>query len=1044
MLVGKHIHLSFAFFGEDNTTSYIDRQVPLSTSTSIECNFDTDLCGWTQVEFIDTVDWNRFTGSEPYFFIGPLFDHTEPSQSGSYVYVEDSGISPEIIAGLSSSKFPGIQGDARQCFTFYYYISSGDVVDLTVYFVVEGATERQIVWSLPGKVLNRWLMGQFELGVAGWFIITARLEGVPLGFISVDDIQFIDCLYNGNVREDITLVPGNVVYMSSPNFPNVYPNDVSQLWTITAPEEYGARFDIDVINIEDSFERLAIGTGHDPTDESSILGSWTGHHLLQSVTGVSLQYWVSFKSDLTFREQGFVIAIYPVRFEEYFVTMESGKLLNITSPNYPMTYPNSQILLWLITAPPQHGLYFRFARFATESQRDMVIVGTGESPSPDAGIRLAELSGFITPSDIVSDDNEAWIMFRPDFESTEASGFFVEVRTVERPDCGAADVFHCPNGHCLSMEAVCDGYNDCKDFTDEEHCPICVAMPEGCSFLLPYNMTYFPNQHATSLAEAESILVKVTDSCPQLFSEIVACNMLFPECLHHGPTLRRCKSSCLQRVEICAESYETLYGEDWPLGCDLLPETEEDFFGRCTGPDGDVLNTSLCGTRPAFNPYQPRIVGGVNAQEGEFPWMVYLYSVDYGQFCGATLISSDWVVTAAHCVWGITDLLDSVIMGDLHLSIHSEHHLAIAPDDIFIHPEYNDITMNADIALIKLSEPVSFTEYVRPACLSQTLQEFGDYTTCIITGWGDTEHVEADTLRKAVVRLIEGENCKKLYDIPDDYDTQYLLCAGFERGGIDTCQGDSGGPLVCEGADGRWHLTGVTSFGNGCADPGFPGIYARVSTLLPFLESVISGEYPASTPMPITTDPVVPTSTSPTPIINDTVVVPTPEYDLISLNIGLSRLIFSPNYPGRYPDDSENVWEIIPPADSAVLVHFINFESEDDSDFLYIYNGDAYSNETLVARISGSTLPRDLAEVTSKMWIRFQSDYAGGLDGFLLTVTAISIPFNGSCARSCCTSLLESCNRGDCYCDSQCALLGDCCWDFPNVCEYESPTEQPV
>ena len=107
-----------------------------------------------------------------------------------------------------------------------------------------------------------------------------------------------------------------MVYMTSPNFPNIYPNHVTQLWTISAPEGYGARFDIDVINLEESFDRLAIGTGHDPTNEGSILDSWNGHHLLQSVTRVSrqYQYWVSFESDLTIRDQGFVVAIYPVQF----------------------------------------------------------------------------------------------------------------------------------------------------------------------------------------------------------------------------------------------------------------------------------------------------------------------------------------------------------------------------------------------------------------------------------------------------------------------------------------------------------------------------------------------------------------------------------------------------------------------------------------------------------------------------------------------------------------------------------------------------------
>nr|XP_054763582.1 enteropeptidase-like [Lytechinus pictus] len=747
--------------------------------------------------------------------------------------------------------------------------------------------------------------------------------------------------------------------MSSPNFPNAYPNDVSQLWTITAPEGYGARFDIDVINIEDPFERLAIGTGHDPTDESSILGSWTGHHLLQNVTRISLQYqyWVSFKSDLTVREQGFVIAIYPVEFEEYSMTMECGELLNITSPNYPMTYPNSQILLWLITAPPQHGLYFRFARFDTESHRDMVIVGTGESP--DAGVRITGLSGFITPSDIVSDDNKAWIIFRPDIESTEASGFFVEVRTVERPDCTASNAFQCPNGRCISTAALCDNYNDCQDFIDEEYCPICVDVPASCSQLLPYNMTYFPNQHAPSAADADSILGKVTSSCPQESSHLqLACNMLFPECPHHGPTRQPCKSSCMAELDLCAAVYEAQHGEEWPLICDSLPETEEDLLGRCTGPSADILHTSICGTRPAYNPYQPRVVGGVNAQEGEFPWMAYLYNEDYGQYCGATLISSEWIVTAAHCLWGITDLLDSVVMGDLHLSINSEQHLTIAPDDIFIHPEYNDTLLNADIALIKLSEHVSFSEYVRPACLSQTLHEETDYTTCIIAGWGNTEHDEADNLQKATVRLIEVERCKELYEVPDDYDTGYLVCAGFERGGIDTCQGDSGGPLVCEGADGRWHLTGVTSFGNGCADPGFPGIYARVSTLLPFLESILLKNLMETISLEDQDDEVQ---------------------------------ITSPGYPESYDANIDKTWYISAPRGYSISVEFLVFSLEAGFDVLTVYEGvtsDVEERE-VSHRLTGYLPPPSFTSFGSHVWLQFTTDDIIQDQGFLLVVSLV-------------------------------------------------------
>lgn len=71
--------------------------------------------------------------------------------------------------------------------------------------------------------------------------------------------------------------------------------------------------------------------------------------------------------------------------------------------------------------------------------------------------------------------------------------------------------------------------------------------------------------------------------------------------------------------------------------------------------DLDFLNTTICGTRPAYTPDQSRIVGGVNAKEGEFPWMVYLYDLRQGQFCGGTLIGHEWVVTAAHCMWVLPD-----------------------------------------------------------------------------------------------------------------------------------------------------------------------------------------------------------------------------------------------------------------------------------------------------------------------------------------------------------------------------------------------------
>ena len=120
-----------------------------------------------------------------------------PPTGGSYIYIETFGGELSYTATLVSSKFTGTESDHRQCLTFYYYISRGDDFDLGVQFVAENTTVAEPVWSLPGKILNRWNIAEFELGVAGWFFIEARLAGYSRGPISIDDIQFTDCLLDG-------------------------------------------------------------------------------------------------------------------------------------------------------------------------------------------------------------------------------------------------------------------------------------------------------------------------------------------------------------------------------------------------------------------------------------------------------------------------------------------------------------------------------------------------------------------------------------------------------------------------------------------------------------------------------------------------------------------------------------------------------------------------------------------------------------------------------------------------------------------------------
>nr|XP_054763581.1 prostasin-like [Lytechinus pictus] len=433
----------------------------------------------------------------------------------------------------------------------------------------------------------------------------------------------------------------------------------------------------------------------------------------------------------------------------------------------------------------------------------------------------------------------------------------------------------------------------------------------------------------------------------------LVCSAYFPECIHNGPTRRPCLSECLDVTNACEPLYEEMVGQPWPINCTHFTDSQPDNEGSCLGGRGDYFNTTVCGTRPAYTQDQSRVVGGANAKEGEFPWMVYLYDYEYGQVCGGTLIAPEWIVTAAHCVVDIPYTVDHIILGDLLLSSPSNHHLNLSLAEIIVYPEYNRVTYDGDVALIRLSHPVSFTDYLRPACLAESAEEVQDYKRCTVSGWGDTESdFIADVLQKAVVGLIPQETCARLY--PNET-TDLMMCAGYERGGIDTCQGDSGGPLVCEGEDGRWHLVGVTSWGNGCADPGYPGIYARVSRFISFI-----------------TETVNPHSS-----------------DVIIVAVDDEKQISSPNWPSDYESNTDLTWHVIAPPDHSIVITFISFNLESTYDNLVIHQGvtgnfdQSYQSHFL----TGNQLPDPITTFTSYAWLQFTSDGSVAREGFSLTLS---------------------------------------------------------
>ncbi|KOT97863.1 trypsin [Streptomyces rimosus subsp. pseudoverticillatus] len=223
-------------------------------------------------------------------------------------------------------------------------------------------------------------------------------------------------------------------------------------------------------------------------------------------------------------------------------------------------------------------------------------------------------------------------------------------------------------------------------------------------------------------------------------------------------------------------------------------------------------------TEPAPSGGTPgtRVVGGVPAAQGEFPFMVRL-----SMGCGGALYRQDVVLTAAHCVSGSGNNTSITATAGV-VDLQSSGAIKVKSTKVLQAPGYDG--NGKDWALIKLARPINL-----PTLRTTTDGRYdqGDFT---VAGWGATREGGGQQryLRKATVPFVDTPTCQQAYG--STYIPGEEICAGImSTGGVDTCQGDSGGPMFRKDDAGAWVQVGITSWGEGCARPGKPGVYTRVS-----------------------------------------------------------------------------------------------------------------------------------------------------------------------------------------------------------------------
>ncbi|XP_061483582.1 transmembrane protease serine 2 isoform X2 [Rhineura floridana] len=357
-------------------------------------------------------------------------------------------------------------------------------------------------------------------------------------------------------------------------------------------------------------------------------------------------------------------------------------------------------------------------------------------------------------------------------------------------------------GVCVSPSKWCDGVNDCPNGEDENRC----VRLYGPDFLLEVYSSKSKKWYPVCYDDWNDI--HGMTACEDLGynSNTYLSSQALPFITGSRSFMR------LNTSAVNVDLYKKLYSSSW-----------------CPSDHVVSLRCIQCGISSKVANPRNRIVGGSAAGLGDWPWQVSLHIQDT-HLCGGSIITREWIVTAAHCVEGLHSnaFYWRVYPGILtQPEMHPPKGYRVAR--IISHPNYDSTSKNNDVALMKLQSPLLFSDFTSPVCLPNPGMMFQPTKPCWISGWGAKRQGgnTSKELNAAIVHLIEPSICNDKY-IYNGLILPTMICAGYLQGMVDSCQGDSGGPLVTL-KNALWWLVGDTSWGTGCASRNKPGVYGNMT-----------------------------------------------------------------------------------------------------------------------------------------------------------------------------------------------------------------------